>query len=64
MTPNTGTYDAEVGIKGNTHFPFSDLNNVAIANLMEAWLQEKGLSKQCKEAKKSMQVHTLSYVTN
>lgn len=35
----------EVGIKGNTHFPFSDLNNVAIANLMEAWLQEKGLSK-------------------
>lgn len=45
MTPNTGAYDAEVGIKGNTHFPFSDLNNVAIANLMEAWLQEKGLSK-------------------
>ncbi|MBR6636948.1 MAG: hypothetical protein IKK97_05800 [Phascolarctobacterium sp.] len=35
----------EVGIKGNTHFPFSDLNNVTIAKLMEAWLQEKGLDK-------------------
>lgn len=28
----------EIGIKGNTHFPFSDLNNVEIANLMEKWL--------------------------
>lgn len=33
----------EIGIKGNTHFPFSDLNNVDIADLMEAWLREKGL---------------------
>jgi len=33
----------EIGIKGNTHFPFSDLNNIEIAGLMEEWLKEKGL---------------------
>lgn len=33
----------EIGIKGNTHFPFSDLNNVEVANLMSEWLQEKKL---------------------
>lgn len=33
----------EIGIKGNTHFPFSDLNNVEIADLMSNWLKEKGL---------------------
>lgn len=33
----------EIGIKGNTHFPFSDLNNIEIADLMSAWLQAKGL---------------------
>jgi len=35
----------EIGITGNTHFPFSDLNNVAIADLMSGWLNEKGLDK-------------------
>ena len=35
----------EIGIKGNTHFPFSDLNNVEIADLMSAWLKDKGLDK-------------------
>lgn len=35
----------EIGIKGNTHFPFSDLNNVSIADLMSDWLQQKGLDK-------------------
>ena len=35
----------EIGIKGNTHFPFSDLNNVEIADLMSGWLKEKGLDK-------------------
>ncbi|QIA09884.1 alpha/beta hydrolase [Draconibacterium halophilum] len=35
----------EIGIKGNTHFPFSDLNNVKIAGLMSEWLNEKGLDK-------------------
>jgi hypothetical protein len=33
----------EIGIKGNTHFPFSDLNNVEIADLMSRWLKEKKL---------------------
>lgn len=33
----------EIGIKGNTHFPFSDLNNVEIADLMSEWLKEKRL---------------------
>jgi hypothetical protein len=35
----------EIGIKGNTHFPFSDLNNVEIADLMSEWLKEKGLDE-------------------
>lgn len=33
----------EIGITGNTHFPFSDLNNLEIADLMSEWLKEKGL---------------------
>jgi hypothetical protein len=33
----------KIGIKGNTHFPFSDLNNLEIAELMAEWLKEKGL---------------------
>ncbi len=33
----------DIGIKGNTHFPFSDLNNLKIAELMSEWLHEKGL---------------------
>lgn len=33
----------EVGLSGNTHFPFSDLNNVEVANLLSKWLKEKGL---------------------
>jgi len=33
----------EIGIHGNTHFPFSDLNNRQIADLMYNWLVDKGL---------------------
>ena len=33
----------ELGIRGNTHFPFSDLNNVQIADLMSEFLTKKGL---------------------
>ncbi|WP_317171858.1 alpha/beta hydrolase [Spirosoma validum] len=33
----------EIGIKGNTHFPFSDLNNLQIADLMAKFLKEKKL---------------------
>jgi len=33
----------EIGIRGNTHFPFSDLNNLRIADLMSQFLDKKGL---------------------
>lgn len=33
----------EAGFRGNTHFPFSDLNNVQIADHLSAWLKEKKL---------------------
>ncbi|MCU5774843.1 alpha/beta fold hydrolase [Erwiniaceae bacterium BAC15a-03b] len=33
----------EIGIKGNTHFPFSDLNNIQIADQVSQFLQEKNL---------------------
>jgi len=34
----------EIGIRGNTHFPFSDLNNLEIADLMSTFLEKKGLN--------------------
>ncbi|MDI6048864.1 alpha/beta fold hydrolase [Flavobacterium sp. XS2P24] len=33
----------EAGLKGNTHFPFSDLNNIQVADLMSKWLKSKKL---------------------
>ncbi|MDM0045871.1 alpha/beta fold hydrolase [Variovorax dokdonensis] len=33
----------QIGIRGNTHFPFSDLNNVQIADLMSDFLARKNL---------------------
>ena len=33
----------EIGIKGNTHFLMSDLNNVQIADLVSKFLAEKKL---------------------
>ena len=35
----------EAGLRGNTHFPFSDLNNLEVANLMSNFLAQKGLDK-------------------
>ncbi|MFA4870460.1 MAG: alpha/beta fold hydrolase [Pedobacter sp.] len=35
----------EIGIKGNTHFPFSDLNNIQVADQLSKWLKEKDLDK-------------------
>jgi len=32
-----------IGIRGNTHFPMSDLNNVEIANHLSEFLRKKGL---------------------
>lgn len=34
----------EIGIHGNTHFPFSDLNNLEIADMMSNFLEKKGLN--------------------
>ena len=39
----TVVYLPDIGIKGNTHFPFSDLNNVQIADLVSKYLAEKAL---------------------
>ena len=33
----------EVGLKGNTHFPMSDLNNIEVANHLSEYLKSKGL---------------------
>ena len=33
----------EIGIRGNTHFPFSDVNNVEIADLMSQFLARKAI---------------------
>ncbi len=33
----------EIGIRGNTHFPFSDLNNVEVADHLSAFLRSKRL---------------------
>jgi len=33
----------EVGIHGNTHSPFSHLNNVEVADVLSKWLKEMGL---------------------
>lgn len=35
----------DIGIKGNTHFMMADLNNKEVANAMEKWMKEKGLTK-------------------
>jgi hypothetical protein len=33
----------EIGIRGNTHFPMSDLNNLEVTDVMSKFLKEKGL---------------------
>jgi hypothetical protein len=33
----------EAGLKGNTHLPFADLNNVAVADLLSKFLKDQGL---------------------
>ena len=34
-----------VGIRGNTHFPMSDLNNAEVANHLARWLSQKGFDR-------------------
>jgi hypothetical protein len=33
----------EIGVRGNTHFPFSDLNNIQIADALSTFLSAKKL---------------------
>ena len=39
----TVVYLPDAGMRGNTHFPFSDLNNVQVADHLSAWLKDKKL---------------------
>jgi len=36
----------DAGLKGNTHIPFADMNNVAVADLLSKFLAENGLDKR------------------
>ena len=36
----------EAGLKGNTHIPFADMNNVAVADLLSKFLAANGLDKR------------------
>lgn len=36
----------EIGIHGNTHAPFADLNNIEIANVLEKFLHEKNMDER------------------
>jgi hypothetical protein len=35
----------EIGVRGNTHFPMSDLNNVQVADHLSQYLAQKGLDR-------------------
>lgn len=41
----TLVYLPEIGFKGNTHFPMSDLNNLEVANHLSMFLKKKGLDR-------------------
>lgn len=43
-----GRASADLGIRGNSHFPFAEKNNVEVAGALEAWLKEKGLDGYAK----------------
>jgi hypothetical protein len=36
----------DAGLQGNTHIPFADMNNVAVAELLSKFLAENGLDKR------------------
>jgi hypothetical protein len=36
----------DAGLKGNTHIPFADMNNLAVADLLSTFLAENGLDKR------------------
>lgn len=35
----------DLGIFGNTHFPFADVNNLQIADILSAWLHTHRLDR-------------------
>jgi hypothetical protein len=35
----------EAGLRGNSHIPFADMNNEAVARELEKWLRRKGLDR-------------------
>ena len=39
----------DVGLHGNTHIAFADLNNEAVAEELSKWLHRKGLDKFAEE---------------
>jgi hypothetical protein len=39
---------SEAGLTGNTHIPFADMNNVAVADLLSKFLESEGLSARGK----------------
>jgi hypothetical protein len=38
----------DAGLKGNTHLPFADMNNVAVADLLSAFLKANGLDARAR----------------
>jgi hypothetical protein len=47
----------DVGLHGNTHFPFADLNNHEVADLLSQYLREKGLAKRGGHGEKDVATH-------
>ena len=43
----------QLGIRGNTHFPFADLNNVQVADVMSRWLKDKRLDSRTTSTKQT-----------
>ena len=40
----------EVGVYGNTHFPFSDLNSLQVADLLSQFLRERRLHRRSRRS--------------
>lgn len=41
----------DLGIRGNSHFPFAEKNNLEVAGALKTWLNEKGLDKPAETTK-------------
>jgi hypothetical protein len=47
----------DVGLHGNTHFPFADLNNHEVADLLSQYLREKGLARRGGHGEQDVATH-------